>query len=62
MGILEVSKSEIKEYQNLKIISEMVLLADLPLFRERPILHQRIIPGGTSGLGNKVRHMNEKNQ
>ncbi|SHJ68484.1 hypothetical protein [Desulfofundulus thermosubterraneus] len=36
MGILEVSKSEIKEYQKLKIISEMVLLKEhIKLFEQK---------------------------
>jgi hypothetical protein len=36
MSILEVSKSEIKEYQKLKIISEMVLLKEhIKLFEQK---------------------------
>jgi len=36
MGVLEVSKSEIKEYQKLKIISEMVLLKEhIKLFEQK---------------------------
>ncbi|GEM_PF-2343236 len=36
MGTLEVSKNEIKEYQKLKIISEMVLLKEhIKLFEQK---------------------------